>query len=91
MRLLYEKVVILLHTFENSAFGASEFDIPIKDPKLDGHFVERTRRSSRESLIGVVKNAGARAVPPPQGAMLFGEKLSKNRKTKKNEKNIFWL
>ena len=59
----YEKVVILLLSFQNYAFGASEIDTPIEDPKLDGHFVERIRGSRHESLIGVVKNAGDTSVP----------------------------
>ena len=67
IRQFCEKVLILLHTFENYAFGASEIDTPIEDQKLDGHFVKRIRRSSRESLIGVIKNAGARPEPHPWG------------------------
>ena len=63
----YEQVVILLHTFKNHAFGDSEFDTPFKDPKLDGHFVERIQGSSGESLIGVLKKAGARAEPDSRG------------------------
>ena len=59
------------HTFENSFFGTSEIDTPIEDPKLDGHFVERIRGSSRESSIGVLKNAGARAGPAPRGPSGF--------------------
>ena len=57
----------MLHTFENYAFGTSEIDTPIEDQKLDGRFVERIRGSSRESSIGVVQNAGARAESAPTG------------------------
>ena len=53
IRQFYEKVVILLHTFENYVFGASEFDTPIEDQKWSGRFVERFRGSDRESSIGV--------------------------------------
>ena len=79
----YEKVLILPHTFEKIDFGASEFDTPIEDPKLDGRFVERIRGSSRESSIGVVKNGGPHSGSPsmgplktartPTAATLFGE------------------
>ena len=55
---------MLLHTFENYAFGASEIDTPIKDPKLDGRFVERIRGSDRESLIGILKKAGTQVSTP---------------------------
>ena len=58
---------MLLHTFENYAFGALEIDTPIEDPKLNGRFVERIRGSSRESSTGVVRNAGTRLGQPPQG------------------------
>ena len=68
IRQFYEQVVVLQHTFENYAFGTSEIDTPIEDQKLDGRFVERIRGSSRESLIGVVKNARARAGPAPRGS-----------------------
>ena len=57
----------MLHTFLNYAFGVSEFDTPIKDPKLDGHFVERIRGSDRESSIGVLKKADTRAGRDPGG------------------------
>ena len=57
----------MLYTFENYAFGASEIGTPIEDQKLDGRFVERIRGSSRESSIGVVKHAGARAESAPTG------------------------
>ena len=54
------EVIILLHTFENYAFGASEIDTPIEDPKLDGHFVKIIRGSDRESSIwGAQKSWGA--------------------------------
>ena len=33
IRQFSEKVTISLHTFEDSAFGASEFDTPIEDQK----------------------------------------------------------
>ena len=59
--------MISLHTFKHFTFGASEIDTPIEDPKLDGRFVERIRGSSRESPIGVVQNAGARAESAPTG------------------------
>ena len=49
--------MILLHTFKN-AFGASEIDTPIEDPKSGGRFVERIRGSMYESSIGVIKNTG---------------------------------
>ena len=48
-----EKVMIWLHTFENSAFGASEIDTPIEDAEWGDHFVERIRISDHESFIGV--------------------------------------
>ena len=53
-----KKALILQHTFETYTFGASEIDTPIEDPKLDGRFVERIRRSDRESSIdrGVQKS-----------------------------------
>ena len=54
MRQISEKVMISLHTFENSAFGASDFDIPIKDQKWSGRFVKRIRGSDRGSSIGIV-------------------------------------
>ena len=73
----------MLHTFKNYAFRASEIDTPIEDQKLDGHFVERIRGSSRESSIGVVKNGWAPSDSPsmgplktartPTAATLFGE------------------
>ena len=42
-----------LHTVENSAFGASEFDTPIEDQKWSGRFVERICGSGRVSSIGM--------------------------------------
>ena len=53
IRQISEKVMISLHTFENLAFGASEFDTPIKDQKWTGRFVERIRESDHGSSIGV--------------------------------------
>ena len=47
-----ENVKTSLHTFKNSAFGASEFDTPIKDQKWSGRFVERIQGSDRGSSIG---------------------------------------
>ena len=46
-----EKVRSSLHTFENSAFGASEFDTPIWNQKWSACFVERIRGSDRRSPI----------------------------------------
>ena len=59
-----KKKNILLHTFENYAFGTSEVDNPIEDPKSGGRFVERIRGSMRGSLIGVVKKAGTPLCDP---------------------------
>ena len=53
IRQFYEKVVILLRIFENYAFEALEFNTPIKDPKLDGRFVERIRGATAATLFGV--------------------------------------
>ena len=47
--------------------GPQKSTPPIEDQKLDGRFVERIRGLSRESLIGVVQNAGARAESAPGG------------------------
>ena len=52
IRQFWEKVLILLHTFENYDFRASEIGTPIEDQKSGGRFVERIRESERESLIG---------------------------------------
>ena len=80
---VWGKIIILLHTFKNYLFGRSEIDTPIRDPKSGGRFVERIRRSSRESLILVVKNAGEpsadtsmgllKTARTPTAAALFGE------------------
>ena len=43
-----------MHTFNHSACGASEINIPIEDQKWSARFVERIRGSDRESLIGVI-------------------------------------
>ena len=48
-----EKVTISLHTFGNSAVGASGIDTPIEDQTWSGCFVERIRESDRGSSIGV--------------------------------------
>ena len=41
IRQFSEKVTISLHTFGNSALGASGIDTPIEDQKWSGRFVER--------------------------------------------------
>ena len=41
--LFFENVVISLHTFKNSAVGASEIEAPIEDQTWSGWFVERIR------------------------------------------------
>ena len=53
IRQFFEKIMISLHTFENSAVGASEIDTPIKDQTWDGCFIERIQRSDCGSSIGV--------------------------------------
>ena len=54
IRQFFKKMTISLHTFENSAVGASKIDTPIKDQTWSGCFVERIRGSIRGSSIGVV-------------------------------------
>ena len=49
------------------SLGPQKIDTPIKDPKLDGRLVETIRGSSRESLIGVIKNGGTPLIYPLWG------------------------
>ena len=53
IRQFFKKVTISLHTFGNSAVGASGIDTPIEDQTWSGCFVERIRESDRGSSIGV--------------------------------------
>ena len=53
-QLLLKQILISLHTFANSAPGASNSDTPIEDQTWSGRVVERIRGSDRRSSIGVV-------------------------------------